>query len=205
MKLVRHAWFALAALWIAGAAVAADSTAFHNPTAGIQLKRPADWRFVTTAQHMENLKAVKLTDEEFQAAMQKYSTAPLVAMMKHPEPFDDVNPSFKVNVKPYGDLKGKSPAEILGLLLPQLEKVFKDFTLVQRPTDAMVSGIKSAYARMDYSLEVPDGRTFPTTSELWIVPHGDYFFMIGAGTRQDEKTGSRAEIQGILKSVKIKR
>jgi hypothetical protein len=40
-------------------------------------------------------------------------------------------------------------------------------------------------------------------SELWIVPRGDYFFMIGAGTRQDEKTGTRKEIQEILKTVKI--
>ncbi len=29
--------------------------------------------------------------------------------------------------------------------------------------------------------------------------------MIGVGTRQDEKTGSREEIQDILKTVKIER
>ncbi len=32
---------------------------------------------------------------------------------------------------------------------------------------------------------------------------GDYFFIIGAGTRQDEKTGSRDEIKQILSTVKI--
>ena len=58
--------------------------------------------------------------------------------------------------------------------------------------------------KIHYSLQVPDGRTFPTTSEMWIVPKGDYFFMIGAGTRQDEKTGSRREIQQIVDSIKTR-
>jgi len=44
---------------------------------------------------------------------------------------------------------------------------------------------------------------FPTASELWIVPRGDYFFLIGAGTRQDEKTGGRDEIRSILGTVRI--
>ena len=205
MKLVRSALFAVAVAVLTGASPPPDSTVFNNPTAGFQLKRPAQWHFATAAQHMENLKAIKLNDEEFHAAMQKYSTAPLVAMMKYPEPFDDVNPSFKVNLKPYGELRGKSPTEIISLFVPQFSKMFKDFSLVQPPTEAVVSGIKSGYMRMNYALEIPDGRTFPTTSELWIVPHGDYFFIIGAGTRQDEKTGSREEIKRILKTVKITR
>lgn len=135
--------------------------------------------------------------------MQKYATAPLVAMTKYPEPYEDVNPSFKANLKPYGGLKGKSPEELIDLVVPQFQKTFKDFVLIQPPTETFVSGIKSGYARFDYTMDTSDGRSFPTTSELWVVPRGDYFFLIGAGTRQDERTGSRAEIQDILNSVKI--
>jgi hypothetical protein len=176
---------------------------FRSPTAGFQLTKPSEWTYVTATQNLENIKAVKLSDEEFHAAMQKFATAPLVAMMKYPEPYDDVNPSFKVNIKPYGGLKGKTPEELINLVIPQFQRIFKDFVLVQAPTEAVVSGMKSAYARMNYTMEIPDGRTFPTTSELWIVPRGDYFFMIGAGTRQDEKTGTREEIRAILETVKI--
>lgn len=43
----------------------------------------------------------------------------------------------------------------------------------------------------------------PITSELWIIPRGDYFFMVGAGTRQDEKTGSRKEVESILNTIVI--
>jgi hypothetical protein len=126
-------------------------------------------------------------------------------MMKYPEPFDDLNPSFKVNVKPFGKLKGTNPKQILAMVSTQFGSIFKDYKVVQAPTNTTVSGIKSGYLRVHYSLQILDGRTFPTTSELWIVPRGDYFFMIGAGTRQDEKTGTRKEIQEILQTLKIDR
>lgn len=205
MRFIKKAIFAFVVTLGAGLVQAGDPEIFNNPTAGLQLTKPAEWHYITAAQNMENIKAIKLSDEEFHAAMQKYATAPLVAMTKFPEPFEDVNPSFKVNIKPYGGLKGKGPEELINLVIPQFQKTFKDFELVQPPTEVEVSGIKSAYARMNYTMEIHDGRTFPTTSELWIVPRGDYFLMIGAGTRQDEKTGSREEIDAILKTVKIER
>jgi hypothetical protein len=205
MRLFGEILFAALLSFSAAAVLAEDPGIFNNPTAGLQLTKPPGWSYVTATQNVGNIKAIKLNDDEFHAAMQKYATAPLVALTKFPEPFGDVNPSFKVNIKPYGKLKGKSPQDLINLALPQFQKLFKDFELVQLPSEVVVSGIKSAYARMNYTMEIPDGRSFPTTSELWIIPHGDYFFMMGAGTRQDEKTGSREEIQSILKTVTIKR
>jgi len=187
-----------------GIALAGDSeNTFRSVSVGFEVTKPKSWQFLTAEQNLENLKRTKLSDEEFQQLMLRYATAPLVAMMKYPEPFDDLNPSLKVNVKPFGQLKGIDPKQILSMVSVQFGSIFQDYEAVEGPTDTEVSGIKSGYLRFNYSLQIPDGRTFPTTSELWIVPRGDYFFMIGAGTRQDEKTGTRKEIQEILKTVKI--
>ena len=185
------------------ATAAPDSNLFRNPTAGFQISKPDKWQYASAEFDQENLKKTKLNDQEMQEAMQKYANVPMVSMVKYPEPFDDVNPTFKVNIKPLGPLKDKPATEILGLLLPQLEKVFKDYELAQPPTEVEVSGLKGAYVRINYSLVTADDREFPTTSELWIVPRGAYFFMMGAGTRADEKTGTRKEIQDILATVKI--
>ncbi|GAB3388691.1 hypothetical protein [Massilia agri] len=198
-----HALAALVLAAPAALAFAGDTNAFSNPTAGFALTKPAGWHYLSAAQNMDNIKRMKLCDEEFHAMMKQYASAPLVAMSKYQEPFEDVNPSFKVNLKTYGQLKGIPATELIKLILPQFQKTFRDFVLVQAPVEVQVAGIQSAYARIDYTMELPDGRSFPTSSELWIVPRGDYFFMIGAGTRQDEKTGTRAEIQGILDTVKI--
>ncbi len=182
---------------------AQDDNVFESVTVGFKVTKPSEWQFVTAEENLESLKNVQLNDEEFKQLMLKYSTAPLVAMMKYPEPFDDLNPSFKVNVKPLGNFKGDDPKKIMGLMLPQFYKMFDSFKLVQPPVDTAVDELPAAYMRMDYSVAISDGRSFPATSELWIVPRGDYFFLIGAGTRQDGVTGSREEISKIISSVEL--
>lgn len=182
---------------------AGETNQFESTTVGFKLTKPTEWQFVTAEENLENLKKIQMDDKEFHQQMIKYSTVPLVALMKYPEPFDDLNPSFKVNIKPLGQLKGADPKQILNLILPQFKKVFQDFELVQEPMNTKISGLAAAYMRINYSLTIPDGRKFPTASELWIVPRGDFFFMIGAGTRQDEKTGSRKDIQNIIKSIAL--
>jgi hypothetical protein len=88
---------------------AADAEVFSSATAGFEVTKPAEWQFATADQNLENLKRTELNDKEFHAAMVKYATAPLVVMMKYPEPFEDLNPTLKVNIKPFGQLKGTAP------------------------------------------------------------------------------------------------
>ena len=126
-----HALAALVLAAPAAAAFAGDTNAFSNPTAGFALTKPAGWHYLSAAQNMDNIKRMKLSDEEFHAMMKQYASAPLVAMSKYQEPFDDVNPSFKVNLRPYGQLKGIPATELIKLILPQFQKTFKDFALVQ--------------------------------------------------------------------------
>lgn len=184
-------------------ALSEEPSVFSNPTAGFTVTKPISWHYVTAEQNLNNLKEAQLGDKEFHAAMVKYATAPMVAMTKHQEPYDDINPSFKVNIKPLGQFKGQDPKKIIEVILPQFQKHFKDFKLVQPPTNATVSGISSAYTRINYTMDVAGIGALPITSELWIIPRGDYFFMVGAGTRQDEKTGSRKEIESIINTIVI--
>lgn len=170
---------------------------------GFRIVKPASWQFISAQENLEHLKHANMQDAELKEALVKYSTAPLVAIMKYPEPYEDVNPTFKVDIKPLGQFKGLDAKEILSRLLPTLQNAFKDFVIVQPPTDVQVSGLHGAYARATYSFETPEAGPFPTSSELWIVPRGDYFFIFGAGTRTDEKTGSRREIQEIIETIHI--
>ena len=190
-------------LLLSSSALADDQNTFSSLTVGFTVTKPASWQFFTAEQNLENLKRVDMGDKQFQELVTKYATAPLVMMAKYPEPYDDLNPSFKVNIKPLGRMKGQDPKKILGAVVKGLKRMFKDLRMVQPPSDTTVSGLNAAHMRVDYSLSIPDGRSFPTASEMWIVPRGDYLFMIGTGTRQDEKTGTRAAIQTILKTVKI--
>lgn len=198
-------WTRVAAVCLLAASTnwATASDQYVNQTLGLSVTKPAAWVFLSAADVAGNLERTKLDDKEFEAKLQKYASAPLVAIAKHPEPFDDLNPSFRLQVKPYGALQGKTAEELLQLVLPQLTRAFKDAAITQAPTQVTVAGISSAYGQIEYTLEAQDGRMFPTTSEIWIVPRESYFMLIGAGTRQDEKTGTRQEIRDILNTLTI--
>ncbi|MAD43981.1 MAG: hypothetical protein CMI02_03300 [Oceanospirillaceae bacterium] len=183
--------------------LADDTNVFINKTVGIQLVKPDAWVFMTADQNLESLKQLDMKDKEFHQTMVKYSSVPLVAMARHKEPFDDLNPSFKLNVKPLGQFKGASAVTIAEYLVRPMSKYFDDFRIMQSPVGVTVGGLEAGYVRINYSLAIPDGRKFPTTSEIWVVPRGDYFFMIGAGTRQDEATGNRDDIAAIIDSIKF--
>jgi len=202
MRFTRFSVLVLALMAVSAHLVASDI--FENATIGFYVEKPVDWHYVTVEQNMENLERTQLSSEEYQELLLKYANAPLIAMTKHEEPFDDLNPSLKVNIKPYGDLDRSDPKLILKLVIPSFEKMFDDFEILEGPSDTSISGISSGYVRIAYSLPIADGRVFPTTSELWIVPRGDHFFMVGSGTRSDEKTGTRKEIKAIMDTVVIR-
>lgn len=182
---------------------AEEGVKFTNPTLGFEITKPSDWHFMTDQQNRENLEATEFKSQDFKELILKHSSVPLLVIAKHQEPFDDLNPSLKVNTRLFGDLKGTKAVSLISLIVPQFQKAFLDFEMVQEPKEVELAGLTAGYARFNYSLAIPDGRTFPTTSELWIIPKGDYFYMIGAGTRQDEETGTRAEVKAILDSMKI--
>lgn len=193
----------LVMLFLSEGVSAADGNTYSNPTAGFEVTKPDSWSFLSAEENLENLKRVKLNEDEFKAAMLKYATAPMVVMAKYPEPHDDLNPSFKVNIKSFGPMKGTPSVKLIEMILAQIKSLYSDFQVVQAPTTVDVSGIASGYARVSYTLEVPEAGSYPTTSELWIVPNGDYFFMIGVGTRTDGPSEVTEEVEQIIASIKI--
>lgn len=171
-----------------------------NRTIGIEVVKPEGWHHLSAEANLDNLRRVGPDDKEFQEAAARYGNAPVIAFSKYVEPYPDLNPSFKINIRPLGALAGRSASDILQVVLPAMLRVFPDMTIEQAPMETVVAGQAGSYARFTYTLKTAD-LSLPTTSELWIIPKGSYFFMIGAGTRQDEANGTRAEIQSILSTI----
>lgn len=190
-------------LLLSSNALAGNSDDFENKMFGFKMSKPSDWHFLTAKEHYEGLKRINLEDKKFQEILAKKSSAPMVVITKHQEPFDDLNPSFKVSVKPIGRLINSNALKTIEAMTPIFEKMFTNFKIQQKPTKIKIFGLEASYTRFNYSVSIPDGRTFPATSEIWIIPKENYFFMIGVGFRQDEKTGSYDEIKSILDTIVI--
>ena len=181
---------------------ASEGETVRIPSLGLSVFRPAKWVTITADENARNIRSVQMDDREFQELAARYATAPVFAIAKYAEPYEDLNPSFKINVRPLSGFARSAPEDILAAALPMFSRAFKDVKLLEGPRSAQVSGHKAAYARLSYTLRW-NGAAVPTISEIWIVPKGSIFFMIGGGTRADEKNGSRAEIRRILERLRI--
>jgi hypothetical protein len=175
---------------------------YANPTLGFSVRKPSSWHFLSAEQHRENLKRSDFADPKFKELVTRYARTPFLAMTKYKEPYDDLNPSVRVNAREAGNLKGMAPEKVVELTASSFSRMFKDYAVAAGPLVTKVSGHSAGYMRVNYTHE-SGGVAWRTTSELWIVPRGDLMFIIGAGTRQDEKTGTRREVQGIIDTIKI--
>jgi hypothetical protein len=173
-----------------------------NKTVGLEVVKPDGWQHLSAEANAANLRNIEMEDKNLQEAIVKYANAPIVAFTKYAEPYPDVNPSFKIGLRPAGQLAGHDAKDVLAVVLPVVKKALAGVAVEEGPIDTSVSGLPAAYVRLTYTMSA-GGMQYPTTSEIWIVPRGSFFFLIGAGTRQDEATGTRAEIRSILEGVKI--
>ncbi|MCW7468291.1 hypothetical protein [Leptospira kanakyensis] len=172
-------------------------------TFGISIDKPNGWFDVSAEDYSEHLKNIKTNDDEFTDLIKKHATIPFFAITKYKEPHDDLNPSIKINIKPAGNLDLSKPDMILKSITSVLESKFLNYKIIDEPKIVTINGKTCSFARFSYTLKIDEELSFETTSALWILPHNNQFFMIGAGFRTDEKNGKFEEIKKIINSIKL--
>lgn len=204
LRALRTVLFLITALLTMDAPLLRADEVVRDPVAGIEVIKPTSWSFLTAAQNLESFRQVPFKDRKIGEYAKKNARIPIIAFTKYPEPFDDVNLSLKINIQPAGSYSGKTGLDILERMLPLIQKNMIDFEVLAGPEDASIDGLPAGYAKLAYSM-VFGGVSYDIVSELWTVPRGDFFFVIAAGHRADEKTGSGSELAAIVKTIKIDR
>ena len=200
--MVKQAFCVFAALLLMATSGYAEEEKYANPTLGVSVVKPPDWSFITKAEILDSFAATDVKEAVLKM-LAKYATTPLVAMAKYKEPYDDVNPAFSLYVEPLNNFDASNPKAIVEVAVGPMLMLLKDFRIVHGPENTIINGRKVGYMRIDHSMNAPDGRTFAVCTEAWVIPRTNYFFTVEAATRQDEKTGTRDEIKGILNSLVI--
>lgn len=196
-------FLAAAVLLFAGTVNAEEAAErYVNPTLGFSVAKPAGWVYLSAQQNLENLKRARMSSDEFQKQMVQQASAPLVVMAQHLEPFDGLNASFKANIKPFGALPTRDPQKLLQMLLPTLQQQMPDSRVIVPVHTVTVGGRPAAHVAIEYTLRNAEGGEFATASELWIVPVGDYFYMLGAGYAQGD-AATKAQIEAVVGSVDL--
>ena len=184
---------------------AAEAETFRNPCAGISITKPADWYYMGIDQNYENLKKSKMKNEELKKMSLKMANVPMIIITKYPEPYNNLNPTLKIDAKPAGDFKGTDPKKILSAMTGSMDDFFDGYKIIKGPSDAKIDGMDGAYVRFNTIMKIEGGQSYPSCSEIWLILRGEHMFMISANTRQDEKNCKRNEIRKIIDTIKIDR
>ena len=128
---------------------------------------------------------------------------PLVGMMKFREPFDDINPNLRISAIPRGIETTNELLNHLNLELYWRQTNFSMFKVIVPPTAGVLSGRNAEYAKFTYDLVLLDGRRFPDSGEIRLVPHNDRLVKVVIELRPDERTGKRSEFDPIMASLDL--
>jgi hypothetical protein len=181
-----------------------DPNRFESVAAGVAITKPADWTFMSQQSVMENRARIKLQSAEFETAVLELASAPLVVIAKHPEPYDNLNPSLQVLVRSLPEAMAAMSAEqILQAVIPTLQQNFADFRIEQDIQATKVAGRAAADFVARYTVATTEGRSFPTRARMVVIPRSGFLLMIGMTAAPEGPDGARAEFKTILESLTL--
>jgi hypothetical protein len=172
--------------------------------AGISLEPPVGWHAATLAQVQANRERVRLTDPEWQHALQTRSALPLLAFTKYEESHAGINPSIQITLRPA--LAG-TPTALLTNALQITQRMLMDFHLVSPVRATTVSGWPAARAEASYLLGLkgnPDA-AFRVETRFWLVPRGPLMFLIGMSGSESGPDVCEDEFAAALQSLTIQK
>jgi len=189
-----------------GATPAANENRFYNPVAGVSIQKLPSWFFMSFEMELANRKAVSVGREETDAAMHDSSIPPLVVIGRYEEPSEKPNPTLKINLRALGDLRGASAVNAARAVAKFMLTIIPSFELEGDVQPTQVSGLDAGTFRAHFTLDVPHlGRSFPVKTQCWIVPRGDYGFIIAASDPSGGAEDYEADFQAMVASVVIRK
>ncbi|MCK4738656.1 MAG: hypothetical protein KAT46_01785 [Deltaproteobacteria bacterium] len=178
---------------------------FSNQMTGFSFEKPSGWVYLSAETISENRANIRLKDKELENYIRERANVPLVVVAKYQEPYETLNPSAQVMFQPLGAAKGISAIDLLKGTVKVLEGSFADFTLVDGIKEVKVSGLTGAYVKAKYTVANAEGREFKTISSTWLIPRGDFLFIISMSAPPEGEDFSEKEFKEIFSSIKIEK
>lgn len=169
---------------------AAEENTYRSAALGFSITKPAQWFFA------ENATSYRDRDVDI-------GLVEIVAIMKHREPYPDLNASLRISCAPRDKLVVTLPQTLVNIFINKIRQRYDDAVVAEGPAEVTVAGLGAAYARISFETKVGGAGPFPVCAELWAFTAGDQFWIVLAESRQDEKTGSRKELHQVLETMKI--
>lgn len=195
---MRRIAIAAALLVMAAPAVAAIGERIAAPVGGISIEKPAGWSVLPPDEALRNIRGIDFDTPGASRALR----GPLITLTKYPLSHEGVVPTIKVNYHHFPAARELGPDGLAKLVIADLNRSLGEVKVLDAPSTVKVSGLSAGHFRVGYALR-RGKQTADAVSEIWAVPRGNGFFMIGVGYSPDEPAATHGEIEAAVASVKI--
>jgi hypothetical protein len=174
---------------------------YTNAVLGVSAKTSAGWTLISAAERESRLGSTEFKDDGLKDFVIAHMSKPFLVMTKPRQA--SPQPTITVLVAPLESTMSTDPVANLQSMAASGERAFVDYRIVEEPRSTDVGGRKGAYCKATYTMRLQDGETAPVSFETWHTVRGDYYFLIGAVSRQPEDASTENEIKEMLSSFKI--
>ena len=178
---------------------------FTNKKIGFSMQEPKNWFVITNEQLKENLQNFEIPEKVLaESAKTSKTTVLLTAYVKYESRKNsELNPKIQIDIRPNPTKdfqKFESSvirnAEVVG-------KAFENFEFIQKPSETVVSGIKSMFFIGKFSIKTQgNGRELKVRVRVYAIPYKNYFFQVNFVDGQIEEDNSKL-FDELLKTIKI--
>ena len=197
---MRFVLFAIAAGLLTCGTASAER--FSNSVIGLSVEKPDDWCVLSVEANAKDRRKIETDNPELREALQKDATVPLYEFARSRHLYGRITATVKVETRPAGQSEGQSGQQVLRAMLSQISQMMADVKVVKAPELVSLGGKTSGHMALIYTLKA-DGASFPVASEMWVIPRGNYFVVLGATYHPNDKTGERAEVMEIVNSLQL--
>jgi hypothetical protein len=178
---------------------------FYSEAAGFGLVKPAGWLFAPVEWDEVNRQRVSIGNAELDELVRKHASAPLLIVLKHPEPYDKINPSIKVTLRPLGQLQGMMPRAIAEVVVAGMKQSIPSLELQGDIEETSVGGLAAAHLRSRVTITAGEpAQDFLVLSRMWFVPRGGYLFLVGMSGPVTGDEVSEQEFAKVLRTIQIR-
>jgi hypothetical protein len=184
-------------------AVSDDPGLFDARAVGFTLIRPAGWHFAPSSWQREQLARLDFGSDEFNQLIRTRASEPLVTITKYPDTQDSVNPTIKVIYRPLKGAARSSAVAVATAVVEEMKSAFEWFEPDGPIQQDTVGGLVAGRFQFRFTIEMQDGRFFDIVNRSWVVPRGDFIFLIGMSAPAEGPDVSTAEFDQAFSSIQI--
>jgi hypothetical protein len=180
----------------------ANAERLTNPALGLSIEKPDDWCNLAASDITKDHRLIGMNYPALEQAIRKYPIAPVFAFFRCRTGRDGVAATVKVETQPADPSGQESAPHALRAAVGLFSKLVGDVKVATPPETVTLAGRPSAYSALTFTLRI-GAKPYSVASELWAIPQGKYFILVGTTYAANDGTGARAAIMNIVNSLEL--